>query len=165
MTWHIGKGYSHGVTEETPEEFVIDELSRRTGLTVRSLRSYQTQKLLPPPTVRGRTGYYGDQHLARIELIKDLQSQGLKLSSIARMVDRQPGTDADLLRFTRTVSTLFGESAGTFTTAEEMQRRFAVPDGDAAAVITRAIDLGLVQDDLGQLGFQTVKHLDPGHDA
>ena len=149
------------MTQETsadrPEEFVIDELSRRTGLTVRSLRSYQTQKLLPPPVVRGRTGYYGEQHLARIELIKDLQSQGLKLTSIARMVDRQPGTDADLLRFTRTVSTLFGEGAGTFTTAEEMQRRFAVPDDEAAAVITRAIGLGLVQD----VGDGTLEELSP----
>ena len=45
--------------------FVIEELSRRTGLTVRSLRSYQTQKLLPPPTVRGRTGYYGEPHVTR----------------------------------------------------------------------------------------------------
>ena len=61
--------------------FVIEELSRRTGMTVRSIRSYQSRKLLPPPEVRGRTGYYDERHVARIELIKDLQSEGLKLDS------------------------------------------------------------------------------------
>ena len=64
------------VTEDTaddpaddPGEFVVEELARRTGLTVRSIRSYQTRKLLPPPSVRSRTGYYGEHHVARIELI------------------------------------------------------------------------------------------------
>ena len=58
---------------------MVEELARRTGLTVRSIRSYQTRKLLPPPSVRSRTGYYGEHHIARIELIKDLQSHGMKL--------------------------------------------------------------------------------------
>ena len=61
------------------DSFVIEELSRRTGMTVRSIRAYQSRKLLPPPEVRGRTGYYDERHVARIELIKDLQSEGLKL--------------------------------------------------------------------------------------
>ena len=144
------------MTEDEPP-FVIEELSRRTGLTVRSLRSYQTQKLLPPPRVEGRTGYYDEQHVARIELIKDLQSQGLKLSSIARMLDGQAGSDADLLRFTRTVSSLFGERSGSFTTADQLQERFGVDDDEAVGVLARAIDLGLVQD----LGDGTFEELSP----
>lgn len=139
------------------EGFVIEELSRRTGLTVRSLRSYQTQKLLPPPAVRGRTGYYGEHHVARIELIKDLQSQGLKLSSIARMVDGQAGSEADLLRFTRTVTNLFGERRGAFTSAEELMERFRVTEDDAPAVLVKAVELGLVQD----VGDGTFEELSP----
>ena len=88
------------------DSFVIEELSRRTGLTVRSIRAYQSRKLLPPPEVRGRTGYYDERHVDRIELIKDLQSEGLKLDSIARMLDNAGRSDADLLRFTRTVAGL-----------------------------------------------------------
>lgn len=144
--------------EETGDDgFVIEELSRRTGLTVRSLRSYQTQRLLPPPAVRGRTGYYDEQHVARIELIKDLQSQGLKLSSIARMLDDQRGSEAELLRFSRTVSSLFGERTGALTTAERLMEQFSVSDEEAPAVLTRAIELGLVQD----LGDGTLEELSP----
>src|SRR3712207_2385823 len=98
------------MAEEGSGEFVVEELSRRTGITVRSLRSYQSRKLLPPPAVRGRTGYYDERHVARIELIKDLQSEGFKLDSIARMLDQGGRSDADLLRFTRSVKSMFGGS-------------------------------------------------------
>lgn len=152
-------GASGGDAEPGGDEgFVIEELSRRTGLTVRSLRSYQTQRLLPPPTVRGRTGYYGEPHVARIELIKDLQSQGLKLSSIARLVDGQVGSEADLLRFTRTVTDLFGERRGGFTSATELAARFGVDAEDAPALIAQATELGLVQD----VGDGTLEELAPG---
>ena len=57
----------------------IDELARRTGMTVRNIRAHQSRGLVPPPEVRGRTGYYGDEHLARIELIKELQADGPKM--------------------------------------------------------------------------------------
>ncbi len=36
----------------------IRELAERTGMTVRNIRAHQTRGLLPPPVVRGRTGYY-----------------------------------------------------------------------------------------------------------
>ncbi len=135
------------MTEDTdPDEFVVEELARRTGLTVRSIRSYQTRKLLPPPSMRSRTGYYGEHHIARIELIKDLQSQGMKLSSMARLLDDQSGSDADLLRFSRTLSTLFDERAQVLTTAADLQRRFDVDDDQAAGVLGKATELGLLRD-------------------
>lgn len=138
-------------------EFAVEELARRTGLTVRSIRSYQTRKLLPPPSVRNRTGFYSEQHIARIELIKDLQSQGLKLSSIARLLADQAGSDAEILRFSRSLSSLFGEPSQTLTTAEELQRRFKIDDDDAAAVLDKARELGLIRD----LGDGLMEELSP----
>jgi len=141
------------VTEDTADDpadetggFVVEELARRTGLTVRSIRSYQTRKLLPPPSVRSRTGYYGEHHVARIELIKDLQSHGMKLSSMARLFDDEAGSDADLVRFHRTLSTLFDERAQVLTTAADLQRRFDVSDDEAPGVLGRAVQLGLLRD-------------------
>jgi DNA-binding transcriptional MerR regulator len=127
------------------ESFVIDELSRRTGLTVRSIRAYQSRKLLPPPEVRGRTGYYDARHVARIELIKDLQSEGLKLDSIARMLDNAGRSDADLLRFTRTVTELFGETPGAMSTSADLRQRFGVSESHERTVLNRAEKLGLIR--------------------
>jgi DNA-binding transcriptional MerR regulator len=64
----------------------IDELARETGLTVRNVRSHHARGLLPPPEVRGRTGYYGPAHVERLRLIQRLQSEGLKLDGIKRLL-------------------------------------------------------------------------------
>lgn len=125
--------------------FVIEELSRRTGITVRSLRSYQSRKLLPPPQVRGRTGYYDERHVARIQLIQDLQSEGFKLHSIARMLDEGGRSDADLLRFTRSVRTMFGDTEGAIVGLDELSRRFGVTGEDGLSLLARAERLGLLR--------------------
>ena len=57
-------------------DLTIDELAQRTGMTVRNIRAHQSRGLLPPPEVRGRTGYYGPDHVARIDLIQDLRRTG-----------------------------------------------------------------------------------------
>src|SRR3954465_8658435 len=64
----------------------IDELARETGLTVRNVRSHHARGLLPPPEVRGRTGYYVPEHVERLRLIAPLQSEGLKLDGIKRLL-------------------------------------------------------------------------------
>src|SRR3954452_23540533 len=64
----------------------IDELARETGLTVRNVRSHHARGLLPPPEVRGRTGFYGPEHVQRLRLIAQLQSEGLKLDGIKRLL-------------------------------------------------------------------------------
>ena len=66
--------------------FTIDELARETGMTVRNVRSHHARGLLPPPEVRGRTGFYGTEHVERLRLIQELQSEGLKLAGIKRLL-------------------------------------------------------------------------------
>ncbi|HEX6022732.1 MAG TPA: MerR family transcriptional regulator [Solirubrobacter sp.] len=64
----------------------IDELARETGMTVRNVRSHHARGLLPPPEMRGRTGYYGPEHVERLKLIQQLQSEGLKLAGIKKLL-------------------------------------------------------------------------------
>ena len=64
----------------------IDELARETGLTVRNVRSHHARGLLPPPDVKGRTGFYGPEHVQRLRLIQELQQEGLKLDGIKRLL-------------------------------------------------------------------------------
>ncbi|WP_019629557.1 MerR family transcriptional regulator [Actinomadura atramentaria] len=71
-------------------DLTIDELASRTGLTVRTVRFYAGRGLLPPPKLRGRTGLYGDEHLARLELVRELQALGLTLAAIEKHVARIP---------------------------------------------------------------------------
>ena len=82
----------------------IDELAQRVGMTVRNVRAHQSRGLLPPPEVRGRTGYYSDDHVARLELIKDMQADGFNLRAIRAALDALPaGAGPEALAFRRRV--------------------------------------------------------------
>ncbi|GAB2664967.1 MerR family transcriptional regulator [Saccharopolyspora gloriosae] len=72
------------------EELTIDELAARAGVTVRTVRFYASRGLLPPPRLRGRLGLYGGDHLARLDLIRELQALGFTLSAIERHLERIP---------------------------------------------------------------------------
>src|ERR687893_1913583 len=102
LTSH-GTEVQSSVMDDTGADLTIDELAHRTGLTVRNIRAYQSRGLVPPPTLRGRTGYYGDEHVARIELIRELQSEGFNLEAIRRLIEGAGGETEEVLRFTRAV--------------------------------------------------------------
>jgi DNA-binding transcriptional MerR regulator len=74
----------------TDDELTVDNLAARAGVTVRTVRFYSSRGLLPPPRLRGRVGLYGADHLARLELIRDLQTLGFTLSAIERHLRRVP---------------------------------------------------------------------------
>lgn len=76
----------------------LDELTERVGLSVRNIRFYTSRGLVPPPIRRGRSGYYSDEHVARLELVRELQSHGFTLAAIEGYVARIPGdaTPADI---------------------------------------------------------------------
>jgi DNA-binding transcriptional MerR regulator len=64
----------------------VEELARRTGTTVSNLRALQARKLLPPPSLQGRKGFYTSRHQARVALLRRLQDRGYSLSAIADLL-------------------------------------------------------------------------------
>ncbi|MET1037843.1 MAG: MerR family transcriptional regulator [Aeromicrobium sp.] len=70
----------------------IDDLSAEAGLSVRTTRYYASLGLLPPAERHGRQVYYGEQHLARLRLIRTLQSHGHTLAAIEAYLRRIPGS-------------------------------------------------------------------------
>jgi DNA-binding transcriptional MerR regulator len=132
------------MAQAATEELTIDELARRTGMTVRNIRAHQSRGLLPPPEVRGRTGYYGPEHEARIGLIRELQADGFKLEAIARLIDSAGGSSEEVLRFTRAVKAPFENEQPQIVTAEELARRWGGGE-PAAPLIRKAERLGILR--------------------
>jgi DNA-binding transcriptional MerR regulator len=119
----------------------IDQLANSSGVTVRNLRAYQARGLLPPPQVRARTGYYGPEHWARLELIKDLQAEGVKLETIKKLFAATDGSTEQVLQFIRTLRRVFGEPERTIVSRSELAERFGTGD---EALLKRGIKLGLL---------------------
>jgi DNA-binding transcriptional MerR regulator len=85
----------------------IGELAKRTGMTIRNIRAHQTRGLLPPPQVQGRTGYYNEEHVARIELTREMQAEGLNLEAIRRVLESTGGSSKEMVDFARAVRAPF----------------------------------------------------------
>lgn len=124
-------------------DLTIDELAAQTGMTVRNVRAHQSRGLLPPPEVRGRTGFYGAEHAARLELIKELQADGFNLEAIRRLIDNAGGSTAEVLRFTREVRSSFEEEEPEVVDAAALAEQFG-EDADPR-LLERAIALGLLR--------------------
>src|SRR5688500_9213624 len=112
-------------------------------MTVRNVRAHQSRGLLPPPEVRGRTGFYGPEHVARIELIKELQADGFNLEAIRRLLESAGGSTDQVLRFTRVVATSFEEERPEMAHLHELRERWGREGGPE--LLARAIELGLVR--------------------
>ncbi|MBL3667563.1 MerR family transcriptional regulator [Streptomyces sp. M2CJ-2] len=65
----------------------MEELARRAGITVRTLRFYRERKLIPPPRREGRIAWYDDRHLARLRTITALLERGHTLNGIAELAE------------------------------------------------------------------------------
>ena len=64
----------------------LEELTERVAMSVRNVRFYTSKGLVPPPIRRGRSGYYTADHVARLELVRELQGHGFTLSAIEKYV-------------------------------------------------------------------------------
>jgi DNA-binding transcriptional MerR regulator len=156
-----------------PDGITVDELARRAGLPVRTIREYQTMRVLPPPRRRGRVGLYGDEHRARLELIARLQRRGYSLAGIRDLLeawetganlpdllglDGAPAAiDEAPLRLTRRelLSRIPGFTDTTVRKAEQVglvqadgTRHFVVRSPALLALVADGVEFGLPIDDL-----------------
>lgn len=134
------------------DQLTIDELAQRTGMTVRNLRAHQSRGLLPAPEVRGRTGYYGGEHVDRVELIKELQADGFNLDLIRRLLANSDGSSGEVLRFTRRLREPFGDEEPEMVTARDLVEQWGAGD---PSLLRRAQELGVIRD-LGEGNFEVI---------
>ena len=66
--------------------YTVDALAQAAGLPTSTIRLYRQRGLLMAPRMEGRVGYYGDEHVARLRVIADLQARGYSLAAIKELV-------------------------------------------------------------------------------
>jgi DNA-binding transcriptional MerR regulator len=132
----------------------IDELAARTGETSRNIRAYQARGLLPAPTIEGRSGYYGQEHVTRLEIIDDLQRRGFSLAAIEQTLQAwsQGGDLSHLIGFGHVLMAPWREEEPEMISADELAARF--PEAtERPELVDRAIEQQLLTR-LEQGGYQ-----------
>jgi DNA-binding transcriptional MerR regulator len=125
------------VPDVTGEELTIDQLASEVDMTVRNIRAHQARGLLPPPTIKGRIGYYGPLHRRRLLQIRAMQDEGLNLAAIAKVVN-----DGQLTALT---SEVFTDSGPAWLDPDDLLARLGTGADDE--VTGRALELGLIEVD------------------
>jgi DNA-binding transcriptional MerR regulator len=126
-------------------KMTIGELARRTGMTVRNIRAHQTRGLLPPPEVHGRTGYYTEEHVARIELTREMQGEGLNLEAIRRVLESTEGSSAEIVDFARAVRAPFEDETPEIFAAGELAEIWGAKELDPK-LIRQGEKLGILRE-------------------
>ena len=137
----------------------LDELTERVGMSVRNIRFYTTKGLVPPPLRRGRSGYYTGDHVARLQLVQELQGHGFTLSAIERYVAGIPAdASAEDIALHRTMLAPWMADSREELPRAELERR-AGRALDAAALetlealgVVRPCGRGRFQVSMSQLG-------------
>ena len=134
------------MAEQTEKQLTIAELAARTGISVRTIRFYAGLGLIPPPQVRGRLGLYDERHVARLELVRDLQGLGFTLSAIEGYLARIPAdrSPEDLALHRALLAPWLPEEPETVDRAElDVQAGRHLDDEQLARLVT----LGVVRED------------------
>lgn len=70
--------------QESTEAMRISELAERAGVSLRTVRYYVSEGLLPPPGGASQKSVYTREHLLRLEAIRRLKERYLPLAEIRR---------------------------------------------------------------------------------
>jgi len=131
------------VTSPTHPGLTIDELAARVGLTVRNVRAYAARGLLPAPRLRGRTGLYDEEHLARLTLVKEMLADGYTLAAVERVLAHAPeGVAAQGLALHRALLTPWLPEEPEVLDLSTLESRAGAPISEH--LLDLLVDLGLV---------------------
>ncbi len=113
-------------------------------MTIRNIRAHQTRGLLPPPEVHGRTGYYNEDHVARIELTREMQAEGLNLEAIRRVLESSEGSSREMVDFARAVRAPFEDETPEIFEPSELAAAWGV-ETLRPQLLARAEKLGILR--------------------
>jgi len=106
-------------------EYRVEEIARAAGVSVDTVRFYQSRGLLPPPERRGRAAIYSDRHLDLLRRIRALNRQGLTLEAVGRLL-AEPSASSDIKE---SLLGALAEAEGEPTlTRADLARRAGIPE-------------------------------------
>ncbi len=136
------------------ETLSVEQLAARVGMSVRTVRFYAGRGLVPPPRREGRNGYYGPDHIARLELVRELQAHGFTLSAIEGYLEHIPkSAPPERVALHRTLLAPWNTSRPETATRAELEIRTGrtLSDDDLGLLVAVGIIEPTPEDDVFQV--------------
>jgi DNA-binding transcriptional MerR regulator len=102
--------------------YSLAQIVRRSGVSVDTVRYYQSHGLLHRPKHKGRNAFYDDSHIERLRLIRSLSKRGFSLKVIAAFVSNSVKLDSD-----DALREAVEEAAEPRYSSAEMARQLGIP--------------------------------------
>jgi DNA-binding transcriptional MerR regulator len=125
-------------------EYDVSDLAAAAGISIDTLRFYQSGGLLPAPAKSGRKAVYTAEHLERLRLIRSMASKGLSLKAIRLLLDRESGPSAS---DTALLAALEEETVGPAYSGDDLARQLGVPPSLIRSVEEAGLAEGQETDD------------------
>lgn len=129
--------------------YSVDELAAAAGIPTRTVRHYQSEKVLHPPEKHGRVAVYRDEHLERLRLIAQLQDRGLSLKAIREALrDAEQGRLSleDWLGLGEQLRRPWSEDTPDLVGEDELARRL---EGRRPGLRSELVESGLLREQPG----------------
>ena len=110
----------------------LTALADRAGVSIRTVRYYIQQGLIPKPEARGPGAHYTEEHLHRLLLIKRLQKEHLPLAEIRRAIESGAAESASPVSARDYINTVLQRSTTQLAEASATPTYSATPEDRVA---------------------------------
>lgn len=124
-------------TQNGPATYSLSDLSIASGVSGRTIRYYQAEKLLQPPGKNGREAVYNDEHIDRLTIVGELRDRGMTLQTIRELVasDSPTTTVSEWLGVDSTLTAPWSDDRPGTLTHDELTEQLRRHGGDRPGVI------------------------------
>lgn len=144
---------SHDEQPPVPrEEYGLAELAEISGVSERTIRYYQNERLLPKPAKKGRDAVYDTDHKDRLAVITELRDRGLTLQNIRDLVASKlpTRTMSEWLGIDATLSAPWSDDRPATVSHEELMALVASHGKAPKGLIAELHDAGYVEPQPGR---------------
>jgi DNA-binding transcriptional MerR regulator len=150
--WLNGHVSNDPQQSDTPKEYGLAELAEVSGVSERTIRYYQNERLLSKPAKKGRNALYTAEHRDRLAVITELRDRGLTLQNIRDLVASKlpTRTVSEWLGIDATLSAPWSDDRPTTMTHDELVALISGHGKASKGVIAELHDAGYVEPQPGR---------------
>lgn len=122
------------------EEYTLEDLEEMSGLSIRTLRYYIQEGLLPGPDTRGKFARYSQNHLDTIRFIDRLKKVHMPLKQIRHLLETMSNEDIERIIQSQTGDNIIFSSPQLFNEEEDSEKMKGEQKNSSALEYIRSLE-------------------------